>query len=180
MARGTHREYISSFLVGSVESNIMVSHLPFADDSLIFCNSELSQIVSLRRVFTWFEAVFGLRVNLHKSEIVLVGAIPNLEELMDVMGCHLSALPMTYLRLPLGAKSNSTMIWNPVIKKMERRLAGWKCLYLSKGAKLTLLKSTLSNFPTYFFIPIPSPIWGGSSFTEVRKGLSLGRAGRSA
>jgi hypothetical protein len=91
MARGTHREYISGFLVGSVESNIMVSHLPFADDSLIFCNSELSQIVSLHRVFTWFEAVSGLRVNLHKSEIVPVGAVPNLEELVDVMGCRLSA-----------------------------------------------------------------------------------------
>uniref|UniRef100_A0A2N9ERP2 Reverse transcriptase zinc-binding domain-containing protein n=1 Tax=Fagus sylvatica TaxID=28930 RepID=A0A2N9ERP2_FAGSY len=33
---------------------------------------------------------------------------------------------------------------------MERRLGGWKRLYLSKGGKLTLLKSTLSNLPTYF------------------------------
>ena len=33
---------------------------------------------------------------------------------------------------------------------MERRLGGWKWLYLSKGGKLTLLKSTLSNLPTYF------------------------------
>jgi hypothetical protein len=129
---------------------IMVSHLLFADDTLIFCNADLSQIESLRNVFTWFETVFGLRVNLHKSEIVPVGEVSNLEEIVAVMGCQLSALPMTYLGLPLGAKLNFTIIWNPVIEKMERRLAGWKRLYLSKGGKLTLFKSTLSNLPTYF------------------------------
>ena len=33
---------------------------------------------------------------------------------------------------------------------MEKRLAGWKRLYLSKGGRLILLKSTLSSLPTYF------------------------------
>ncbi len=80
----------------------MVSHLFFADDTLIFCNADLVQLEYLRHVFKWFE-VSGLRVNLHKSEMVLVGDVPNLEELVAVLGCKLSALPMTYLGLPLGA-----------------------------------------------------------------------------
>ena len=33
---------------------------------------------------------------------------------------------------------------------MEKKLAGWKRLYLSKGGRLTLLKSTLSSLPTYY------------------------------
>ena len=33
---------------------------------------------------------------------------------------------------------------------MEKRLAGWKRLYLSKGGRLILLKSTLLSLPTYF------------------------------
>ena len=145
------KRVFSGFLVGSDERiPIMVSHLLFADDTLIFCNADLSQIESLRNVFTWFETVFGLWVNLHKSEIVPVGEVSNLEEIVAVMGCQLSALPMTYLGLPLGAKLNFTIIWNPVIEKMERRLAWWKRLYLSNGGKLTLFKSTLSNLPTYF------------------------------
>ena len=33
---------------------------------------------------------------------------------------------------------------------MEKKLSGWKRLYLSKGGRLMLIKSTLSSFLTYF------------------------------
>ena len=46
--------------------------------------------------------------------------------------------------MPLGAHYKDSSIWNPIIEKMEKRLFGWKQLYLSKGGWLTLLKSTLS------------------------------------
>uniref|UniRef100_A0A2N9GZ95 Reverse transcriptase zinc-binding domain-containing protein n=1 Tax=Fagus sylvatica TaxID=28930 RepID=A0A2N9GZ95_FAGSY len=68
--------------------------------------------------------------------MVPIGDVPNLEALVDVLGCKLSALPMTYLGLPLGAKFNSKLIWNTIIEKMERKLGGWKRLYLSKGEKI--------------------------------------------
>jgi hypothetical protein len=65
---------------------------------------------------------------------------------------------MTYLGLPLGASFKSISIWNGVIEKVERRLASWKKLYLSKGGKVTLIHSTLSSIPTYylslFLIPV--------------------------
>lgn len=57
---------------------------------------------------------------------------------------------MTYLVMPLGAHYKDSSIWNPVIEKMERRLSGWKRLYLSRGGRLTLLKSTLLSLLTYF------------------------------
>ena len=50
----------------------------------------------------------------------------------------------------LWAPFKSTSIWNPIIEKMKRRLAGWKRLYLSKGGRLTLLKRMLSSLPTFY------------------------------
>ena len=60
-----------------------------------------------------------------------------------------------YLGLPLGAKFKDRSIWNPIIEKVERKRAGWKWLYLSKGDKVTLIKSTLSNLSSYFLSLFP-------------------------
>ena len=49
----------------------------------------------------------------------------------------------------MGAGFKEKPIWNPIIEKVEKRLAGWKRLYPSKGGRVTLIKSTLSSLPTY-------------------------------
>uniref|UniRef100_A0A2N9FD14 Splicing factor YJU2 n=1 Tax=Fagus sylvatica TaxID=28930 RepID=A0A2N9FD14_FAGSY len=144
------------FTVGNhVGSEVMVTHLLFADDTLMFCDADPSMLGQLGRVLTWFEAFSGLKINLGKSEMVSVGDVPNLADLAAILGCHCASLPMKYLGLPLGAKFKETNIWNLIIEKMERRLAGWKRLYLSKGGKVTLIKSTLSSLPTYFLSLFP-------------------------
>ena len=47
-----------------------VSHLLFVDDTIIFCDNVYEQIVNLRGILIWFEAVAGLRVNLSKSSFL--------------------------------------------------------------------------------------------------------------
>ena len=81
--------------------------------------------------------------------------MPNMEELVEILGCRQPWLPLKYLGLPLGATHKEETIWNPMLEKMERRLAGWKMMYLSKGGKVTLIKSTLSNLPTFFLSLCP-------------------------
>ena len=66
-------------------------------------------------------------------------------------------MPLKYLGLPVGAKFKDLSVWNPILERMERRLAGWKRMYLSKGDKVTLIKSLLSSLPTYFFSILPLP-----------------------
>uniref|UniRef100_A0A2N9IF45 Reverse transcriptase zinc-binding domain-containing protein n=1 Tax=Fagus sylvatica TaxID=28930 RepID=A0A2N9IF45_FAGSY len=87
-----------------------------------------------------FEAITGSRVNMTKSEMIPIGEVENLFYLADILSCRIGALPMSYLGMPLGASFKAVGVWNPIIEKVERRLAGWQKLYLSKGGRLTLLK----------------------------------------
>ena len=149
---------LSGFYVGNTTSiSMMVTHLLFADDTLIFCDAVPNQLVILREILTRFEEVSGLRINLGTSEMIPVGDVHNLDDLVGLLGCTHSSLPFKYLGLPLGAKFKELSVWNPILEKMERRLASWKRLYLSKGGKVTLIKSTLSSLPTYFLSILPIP-----------------------
>jgi hypothetical protein len=161
---------ISRFSVGGrVFSDLVVSHSLFADDTLIFCEACPEQIHYVRLILLCFEAVSGLKVNLGKSEMVAVGDVGNVGTLAAFLGCRVARLPMKYLGLPLGAAYKAASIWNEVIEKMERRLAGWKKLYLSKGGRVTLIKSTLSNLPTYYLSLFPVPVSVANRIEKIQR-----------
>ena len=104
----------------------------------------------MRMLLLCFLAVTGLKVNVLKSELVPIGEVNNVHALAEILGCRIGSLPMIYLGMPLGAFHKSPSIWNPILEKINRKLAEWKKLYLSKGGRWTLLKSTLSSLPTYY------------------------------
>lgn len=91
----------------------------FANDTLIFCDANLSQLVKLHGILSMFEAVSELKINLGKSELVLVGDMNNMGELVALLGCRQALLPVKYLDLLLGAKFKERTIWNPILEKLE-------------------------------------------------------------
>ena len=52
---------------------VQISHLLFADDIILFCDASREQLLSIRLALSCFQAFTGLKVNVGKSEIVLVG-----------------------------------------------------------------------------------------------------------
>ena len=143
--------FISGFRVGGRgREGLIVSHLLFADDTLIFCDADANQLQYLSWTFMWFEAISGLKVNLSKMEAILVGEGIPMETLASVLGCKIGSLPTSYLGLPLGAPYKATRVWDTMEERFKKRLSLWKRQCLSKGGRLTLLKSTLSGLPTYF------------------------------
>jgi hypothetical protein len=78
----TERELILGFSVGSSgPDRINVSHLLFADDTLVFCGANASQIRHLGALLVCFEAAAGLKVNLSKSALVPIGYVENVGQL---------------------------------------------------------------------------------------------------
>jgi hypothetical protein len=178
MTRAGEEGMLSGFQVGSLDNFLLkISHLLFADDTLIFFDANPNHIFHIRLLFTWFEAVSGLKINLCKSEMVLVGSVSDLENLAGIMGCKTAQLPMNYLGLPHGAKFKSKAIWDPILEKIERKLAGWKRMYLSKGGRLTLIKSTLSSLATYFLSLFPIPVAVASRIDKIQRDFLWGGMG---
>ncbi|RVW71963.1 LINE-1 reverse transcriptase-like [Vitis vinifera] len=127
-------------LRGRGDAEIMVSHLLFADDTIIFYEASKDQVTHLGWILAWFEAASGLRINLAKSELIPVGEIDNVEEMAVELGCRIGSFPVKYLGLPLGARHKALPMWDGVEDRMRRRLARWKRQYLSKGGRITLIK----------------------------------------
>ena len=96
-------------------------------------------------------------MNRDKSEAILVGRVDSLEIIVSVLECRIGKLPSSYLGLPLGAPFKSSRVWDVVEERFRKRLSLWKRQYLSKGRRLTFIKSTLSSLLIYlmslFVIP---------------------------
>ncbi|RVW23454.1 putative ribonuclease H protein [Vitis vinifera] len=158
----------------------LVCHLLFADDTLVFCDSFQDQMTYLSWLLMWFEALSGLRINLDKSEILPVGRVENLELLALKVGCKVGRLPTSYLGIPLGANHKSVAVWDGVEERFRKRLAKWKRQFISKGGRMTLIRSTLSSMPIYLMSLLRIPravslrlekiqrdfLWGGGALEK--------------
>ena len=97
--------------MGTVNSiGVRISHLLFADDTILFCDASRDPLLSIRLVLSCFQAFTGLKVNVGKSEIVPVGKVNNLDTLANILQCRVGSLPMKYLGMPLGTSFKTASI----------------------------------------------------------------------
>ena len=167
---------VAGLQTGEGGGDLVISHLLYADDTLIFCEANKDQLKYLSWILMWFEAFSGLKINLSKSEIIPIGPMDNAEELAKELGCKTRAFPTYYLGLPLGAKHKAVGVWDSIEERFRKRLASWKIQYISKGGRATLIHSTLSSLPIYYLSLFWMPqkvcarlekiqrqfLWGGS------------------
>ncbi|XP_059310774.1 uncharacterized protein LOC132062161 [Lycium ferocissimum] len=92
-----------------------ITHLLYADHSLVFCEAKVEQIRHLKAILTIFEAISGLHVNWNKSFLYPVNQVTDLQFLASNLGCQTESLPTKYLGMPLGANHKAQEIWNDVL-----------------------------------------------------------------
>ena len=153
---------------------VRISHLLFVDDTILFCDASRDQLLSIRLALTCFQAFTSLKVNVGKSEIVPVGEVGNIDALATILQCRVGSLPMKYLGMPLGTPYKIAFVWNPILDRMDKKLSGWKCFYLSKIGRLTLLKSTLSSLPMYYLSLFTIPVAVADRLVHIQRNFLWG------
>ncbi|GFS31963.1 hypothetical protein Acr_00g0020140 [Actinidia rufa] len=133
------------------QSNFSISYLQFADDTILFCEVDVTEVTNIKRILRCFEVMSGMKVNFHKSGICGVG-IENeiLDRCAGILRCKKQRLPMKYLGLPLGVSPRRQAMWKLVIELIKKRLSSWKKRFLSFGGRLVLIKSVISSLPVYY------------------------------
>nr|XP_025639300.1 uncharacterized protein LOC112734266 [Arachis hypogaea] len=125
---------ISPLLVG--RDSIELSHLQFADDTILFCPPEDETIRNHRRLLRCFELMSGLTINFDKSSFIPINCDEQWAQCMcNLLGCANPRLVKT---------------WKPIIDKVEEKLSLWKAKVLNKAEKLVLIKSVLNSLPVYY------------------------------
>jgi hypothetical protein len=77
--------------------------LHYVDDTLIFMEGDVTQLLHLKDILLSFAESTGLQVNFEKSFMVPIN-VPHdkLDTLAKTLGCSKGSLPFTYLGLPLS------------------------------------------------------------------------------
>ncbi|XP_019181376.1 PREDICTED: uncharacterized protein LOC109176397 [Ipomoea nil] len=164
-------EGLSHLLTGAVRRKVIspcvvargapgVSHLFFADDSLLFFKATVNEAEAVKDCLVSYERMSGQCVNFGKSCIIFSRNTDdmiknNVATVFNVQQVHNIG---RYLGLPMGVGRNKREVFEYIEAKLKQRLGGWNKKVLSRAGKEVLLKSVAQAIPTYtmsiYYLPV--------------------------
>ena len=128
-----------------------ITHIFFADDSLIFCKANQDQTKELMRVLDVYGLASGQVINLEKSSILFSKNVqPGLMlQICRTMGNMQRVCQGKYLGLPMVVSRTKQQLFGFVKSNIQQRVLQWKNKFLSTAGKEILLKSVAQAMPTY-------------------------------
>ncbi|KAL5794824.1 hypothetical protein ACOSP7_003418 [Xanthoceras sorbifolium] len=129
----------------------LVSHLFFADNSIVFCRASVQNCEKLKQILNVYEKASGQRINLLKSNITFS---PNVEDdcsasILNCLGLANAQAHDKYLGLPTMVGKNKRKTFSDIKERVWRKIRGWKGNLFSMGGKEVLIKAVAQAIPTF-------------------------------
>ena len=128
-----------------------ISHLLFADDSLLFCRASSADCHHLMEVLEKYERASGQMINKEKTALFFSKNTPaqvrtTIQHLWGIQG---TVNFEKYLGLLAIIGKSKQQTFSGLKELIARRLQGWKERLLSKAGRAILIKMVAQAIPTY-------------------------------
>ncbi|CAN1188671.1 LINE-1 retrotransposable element ORF2 protein, partial [Linum perenne] len=130
-----------------------ISHVLFADDTLIFGKATLSEASQIKLVMQRYCYLSGHAVNDDKSALFFSANTPEEVKLAisEALNIPTDTKLGKYLGMPAEWGTSKTSTFKYLLDRMQSKAESWTSLLLSHAGREMLIKSVLQSIPTYIF-----------------------------
>lgn len=129
-----------------------ISHLLFADDTVIFLNGSRRSVVNLMNFMQSYELASGQKVSKGKSSRYVSPNLPVTSLIMHNTGMLIKAFPFIYLACPISYGRIKNIYFKPSLAKMRKKFEGWYGIFLSFAGRIVLAKHVLNSMPLALYV----------------------------
>ena len=127
-----------------------ISHLLFADDSLVFCQAKQEEVKMTSDVLYLYAMASGQCINFEKSYVYFSSNTSRVQKdsIKNVLRVREVEKFESYLGLPTLIGRSKYQAFSFLKERVWKKIQGWKGKLLSKAGKEVLIKAVAQSIPT--------------------------------
>uniref|UniRef100_A0A2N9G6K5 Reverse transcriptase domain-containing protein n=1 Tax=Fagus sylvatica TaxID=28930 RepID=A0A2N9G6K5_FAGSY len=128
-----------------------ITHLFFADDSLLFCKATTQDVTRIQNILNEYEMASGQQINRLKTTIFFSKSTPqaNQDSILGMLGVPAIKQYEKYLGLPSFVGRAKYSSFAQIKERVWSKLKGWKEKLISQAGREVLIKAVAQAIPTF-------------------------------